>query len=113
MMEESMQIRSWKKSVQKSNKNQFWEGLGLDLGGVWGRLGPPLGAFDRLLAVFWAFKIELLSSIGSKWAPKGLLDGFGVALGGFWGGFGKVWGEILEDFGPFEHIVGRFWTCSA
>ena len=103
-----MQNWSWTKSVQKSNKNQFWEGLGLYLGGVWGRLGLPLGAFDRLLAVFWAFKIELLSSIGSKWAPKGLLDGFGVALGGFWGGLGKVYKENLEDFGPFEHIVGRF-----
>ena len=83
------------------------------MGGVWGRLGPPLGAFDNLLAVFWTFKIELLSSIGSKWAPKGLLDGFGVALGGFWGGLGKVYKENLEDFGPFEHIVGRFWKCLA
>ena len=63
---------------------------------------PPLGAFDNLLAVFWTFKSELLSSIGSKWAPKGLLDGFGVALGGFWGGLGKVYKENLEDFGPFE-----------
>ena len=78
------------------------------LGRVWDRLGPPLGAFDRLLAVAWAFKIELLSSIGSKWAPKGLLDGFGVALGGFWERLGKVYKENLEDFGPFEHIVGRF-----
>ena len=78
------------------------------MGRVWGRLGPPLGAFDRLLAVFRTFKIELLSSIGSKWAPKGLLDGFGVALGEFWGDLGKVCKEILEDFGPFEHIVGRF-----
>ena len=70
------------------------------MGRVWGRLGPPLGAFDRLLAVLEAFKIELLSSIGSKWAPKGLLDGFGVALGGFWGGLGRVWEEIVDDFGP-------------
>ena len=100
-----MQNWSWTKSVQKSNKNQFWEGLGLYLGRVWGRLGPPWVAFDRLLAVFWAFKIELLSSIGSKWAPKELLNGFGVALGG---GFGKVHKENLEDFGTFEHIVGRF-----
>ena len=103
-----MQVWSWTKSVQKSNKNQFWEGLGLYLGRVWGRLGPPLGAFGSLLAASWTFKIELLSSIGSKWAPRGLLDGFGVALGRFWGGLGKVYKEILEDFEPFEHIVGRF-----
>ncbi len=71
------------------------------MGGVWGRLGPPLGAFDRLLAVFWAFKIELLSSIGSKWAPKGLVDGFGVALGGFWGGFGEGLGRNFGGFWTF------------
>ena len=47
-----MQNWSSTKSVQKSNKNQFWEGLGLYLGGVWGHLGPSLGAFGRLLAVF-------------------------------------------------------------
>ena len=89
-----MQIWSWTKRVQKSNKNQFGEGLGLYLEGVWGHLGPPLGAFRHLLAVFWTFKIELLSSIGPKWAPRGLLDGFWVALGGFWEGFGRMWGEI-------------------
>ena len=64
--EKSMQNWSWTKSVQKSNKNQFWDGLGLYLGGVWGSLGPSLGAFGRLLAVLGAFKTELLSSIGSK-----------------------------------------------
>ena len=83
------------------------------MGGVRGRLGPPLGAFGRLpedkKTTFWEDKCFL----PTKWAPKGLLDGFGVALGGFWGGFGRVWGEILEDFGSFEHIVGRFWKCLA
>ena len=33
---------------------------------------------------------------------------FGSILGGFWGGLGKVYRNILEDSGPFEHIVGRF-----
>ena len=78
-----MQNWSWTKSVQKSNKNQFWEGLGLYLGGVRARLGPPLGAFGRLpedkKTTFWEDKCFL----PTKWAPKGLLDGFGVALGGF------------------------------
>ena len=84
-----MQIWSWKKSVQKSNTNHFWEGLGLLLGGVWIGLGPPLGAFGRRLAVFWPFKIELLSGIGPKWAPRGLLEGFGIHLGTGLGGFGE------------------------
>ena len=104
-----MEIWNWKKNIRKSNKNLFWEGLGLHLGRVWDRLGPPWGAFCRLLAAFWTFKIELLSSIGPKWAPRGLLDGFWVALGGFWEGSGRVWEEILDDFGSFEHVVGRFW----
>ena len=62
------------------------------MGGVWGRLGSSLAAFGRLLAVFWAFKTELLSSIGSKWVPRGLLDRFGVALGGF----GEKFWRILD-----------------
>ena len=86
-----MQNWSWTKSVQKSNKNQFWDGLGLYLGGVWGRLGPPLGAFDRLLAVFWAFKTELLSTIG-------LQEGFWIDLGSLWEGFGEVLGGFGEKF---------------
>ena len=119
-----MQIWSWTKNVQKSNQNQFGEGLGLYLGGVWGRLGPPLGAFGRLVAAFWTFKIELLSSIGPKWAPRGLLDGFGVALGRFWEGFGEgLWrdferflifwthsGQILEMLGMISPCWGRFST---
>ena len=108
-----MQIQNGKTKAKKSLKNRFWEGLGPHLGGVWDGLGPLLGALGRLLAVFWTFKIELLSSIGPKWAPRGLLDGFGVALGRFWEGLGKVCGEILEDFGCCEHTVGRFWKCLA
>ena len=113
IMEKSMQIWNWTKSVQKSYQNQFGEGLGLYLGGVWDRLGLPLGAFGRLLAAFWTFKIELFSRICPKWAPGGLLDGFWLALGRFWEGLGRVCGEIWEDFGPFEHTVGRFWKCLA
>ena len=84
-----MQIWSWNKNIQKSNKNSFWEGPGLHLGGVWGNLGHPLGAFGRLLAIFWTFKIELLSSIGPTWAPRGFLAGFWVALKRLWEGLGR------------------------
>ena len=102
-----MQIWSWTKNVQKSNQNQFGEGLGLYLGGVWGRLGPPLGAFGRLVAAFWTFKIELLSSICPKWAPGGLLDGFWLALRRFWEGLGRVCGEILGGFWTFWTHSGK------
>ena len=102
-----MQIWSWTKNVQKSNQNQFGEGLGLYLGGVWGRLGPPLGAFGRLVAAFWTFKIELLSSICPKWAPGGLLDGFWLALRRFWEGLGRVCGENLGGFWIFWTHSGK------
>ena len=65
------------------------------MGGVWGGLGPPLGAFGRRLAVFWPFKIELLSGIGPKWAPRGLLEGFGIHLGTDLGGFGEDLGKTF------------------
>ena len=80
---------SVKIEATKSYKNWIGEGLGLHLGGVWIGLGPPLGAFGRRLAVFWPFKIELLSGIGPKWAPRGLLEGFGIHLGMDLGGFGE------------------------
>ena len=54
-MEKSTQIWSWTKSVQKSNKNQFGEGLGFYLGGGWEGLGRLLNAVKRLLFVFLAF----------------------------------------------------------
>ena len=76
------------------------------MGGVWGRLGPPLGAFGRLLVVFWTFKIELLSSIGPKWAPRELLDGFWVASGRF----GRVWGGFVEKFGRILDILNTQWA---
>ena len=98
-----MQILTSKKIIQKSHKNRFWEGLGPHLGGVWDGLGPLLGALGRLLAVFWTFKIELFSSMGPRWAPRGLLDRFwvdlGRDLGGFWedlGGSGEEFGRILD-----------------
>ena len=55
-------------------QNQIWEGLVLHLGGFGHGLGRLLGALGRLLAIFLAFKIELLYSIGPRWAPRGLLD---------------------------------------
>ena len=73
--------KQWKnqcteKKHPKSNKK-------FHLGGGWGGLGPPLGAFGRLpedkKTTFWEDKCFL----PTKWAPKGLLDAFGVALGGF------------------------------
>ena len=108
--------------MQQSNQNQFWEGLGHHLGGVWVRLGLPLGAFGRLLAVFWAFKIELLSSIGPKWAPRGLLDGFWVLRASILDGLGTsrtafLWlsGSLLPCFLlrlAFRHIMLKKMQCT-
>ena len=86
---------------QKLPTNSFWDGLGLHLGGVWDALGSLLGTLGRLLAVLGAFKIQLLQTIGSRWAPKFLLDRFWVDLGRAWGGSGRVWERLGEGFGRF------------
>ena len=109
----SMRTCTRKIRSKKSHTNRFGEALGLHLGGVWDGLGPHLGALGRLLAVFLAFKVELFSSIGPRWAPKGLLDRIWVDLGRILGGFGKVWGGIWEDFWAFEQRLGKFWKCLA
>ena len=82
-----MQILNKEKQAKKSLKNQIWEGLGLHLGVVWDGLGPLWVALGRFLLVFLVFKIELFSSMGPRWAPRGLLDGF-------WIDFGKGWGDL-------------------
>ena len=82
-------------------------GTVLGLSGIgWEGLGILLGAFGRLLVVFWTFELELFSSVGPTWAPKGLLDSFWVDLGRnlerFWQdleGFGMLLGWIWMDFG--------------
>ena len=54
-----MQFWSGEIEAKKSPKNWIWEGLGLHLGGVWGRLWHLLGALGLFLAVFRAFKSQL------------------------------------------------------
>ena len=101
-----MQIWNKEKSPQPSLKNRFWERLGLHLEGGWDALGPVLGALGRFLVVFLAFKINLFSSMGPRWAPASHLDRFWVVLewfgegsGRVLGGFGPIFGGILERFG--------------
>ena len=77
------------------------------MGGVGEALGRLLGTLGRLLAVLGAFKIQLLQTIGSRWAPRDLLDRFWVDLGRAWGGFGRGLGKDLDDF---EKTCSRLWT---
>ena len=73
------------------------------MGSVWDGLGPLLGALGHLLAVFWAFKVELFSSMGPRWAPRGLLDRFWIDLG-------RDLGRFLEDLGRSGEEFGRVWS---
>ena len=82
IMEKSLQISNWTKSIQKSNQNQFGEGLGLYLGRVWDALRAGLGSMGCLLGVLGAFRIDLFSSMALRWGPKGRLNQF-------WFDFGK------------------------
>ena len=100
---------------------------------VWEGLGILLGAFGHLFVVFWTLWLELFSSVGPRWAPKGLLDsfwvdlgrdlerfwedleGFGMVLGGIFEGFQVFWiiafGTVLEFFlGAFGRLLVVFWT---
>jgi len=67
------------------------------LGRVWDGPGPLLGALGRLLAVFGTFKVELFSSMGPRWALRGLLDRFWVDLGRHLGGFWEDLGRLGEE----------------
>ena len=95
----SMPIWNGKTKANKSPKNRIWRGLGLHLGGLWDFLGRLLGALGCLLAVLGAFKIELFSSMGPRWAPRGLLDRF-------WEGLGRVLGGVREIFEGFGQTLG-------
>ena len=76
-------------------KNGFGGGLWIHLGRVWDGLGrllgaEILGAFGCFLAAFGAFQIDLFSSMGARWAPKGLGDRSWVDFGRVWEGFGRM-----------------------
>ena len=62
------------KNLKIVKKNWFGGGPWIHLGRVWDGLGRLLGAFGCFLAAFGAFQIDLFSSMGARWAPKGLGD---------------------------------------
>ena len=75
------------------SKIEFGGGLGFHLGKVWEGLQRLLGALRRLLPCFEAFKLVSFSSVGPRWAPRGLLDRFWIdfdrVLVRFWAGLGR------------------------
>ena len=102
-----------KKHAKKTPKNLILEGLEPNLGRVWDALGSLVVTFGRILTLFWTFKIISCKSIGPRWAPRGLLDEFWVALERFWDDLGRVWGGIWKGLEPFEQGMDRFWICLA
>ena len=78
------------KNPEIVKKNGFGGGLWIHLGRVWDGLGRLLGAFGCFLAAFGAFQIDLFSSMGARWAPKGLGDRSWVDFGRVWEGFGRM-----------------------
>ena len=84
------------------------------MGRVWSGLGRLLGAVGRFLAVFWTFKIDLFSSLGPRWAPRGLLDRSWVDFGRVWGGFGKIlgrFGKVLVGLGKLLDAFSEAFLC--
>ena len=84
--------------AKKGSPNNLQHGSGRLLGGVWDGLGCLLVALGRLWVVLGAFKIELFSRLGLRYAPRSLLDRFLVDFGGFWADLGWVLEEFREDF---------------
>ena len=76
-----------------------WGGSWAPFGRVWNGLGLLLGALGRFLAVFCTLKKKLFSSIGPRWAPKGLLDPSWEGFARILAGFGKVLGRISSMLG--------------
>ena len=72
-------------------------------------IGSPSGdgTFNRFLAVFLMFEIALFSSIGLRWGPRGLLDGFWLDFERFWEGFWKVLEGFGKEFGRIWDLMNR------
>ena len=109
----SMQM--WNKEIKakRTSKKWIWGGLGLHLEGFWDAPGRLLATFGHIWVDFWTFKSISFSSMGPRWGPKGLLNGFGIAFGRVGDDFGRVWGGISKDLGPFNLVVDRFGKCLA
>ena len=90
-----MQSWSGKNSAQKLLKKLIWGSLGLHLGGVWGVLGPLLGALGRSLVALGVVLRLLKAKMSSKRPFGWILGCFGKVLGRFWEGLGTN----LEGFG--------------
>ena len=92
----TMQIWSWKKNVQKSDKNQFGEGFETVLGFLW-----------VLLAASWPFFKRSKSNFFQALAQNGLQEGFWMDFGSLWEGFGKVWGRFGENFRRILDLLSK------
>ena len=86
-----MQIQSGKTKANKSLKNWFGEGLGLQLGGVWASLGRSWGHLGRSLSVQNGAFYKHLTKIGSKKPFGSILDRLWRASRRVWREFGRVW----------------------
>ena len=78
--------------------NWILEGLELHLERIWDALGRSWASSWRSwtpLGCFLDVQNPIFLGIGPRWAPRGLLNRFGVDLGKDWGGFL----EHLDGFG--------------
>ena len=95
----SMQILNVKKKASEHGKTWIWEGLGLNLGGVWDALGRLLVALGRFLLIFLTSQMMFFSTMGpgdfrkrpGEFRKRPGFEGFGR--------FGVGFGHILDPFG--------------
>ena len=109
----SNDILNAEKNVPKSLHKWIWEGLGLDLGGLWRAPGRLLATFGCLLGALCPFKMTLVQSINPKLPPRRLRDRFWVDLGRIWEGFGRDLGWIYTIFHTLEADSAHLWSNTA
>ena len=85
----------------KHAKKWIWEGLGLNLAGVWGALGRLLATFGRIVLAFWAFKAISFKALVQDELQKAFWIDFGRIWNGFGEDFDRIWVGSWEDSASF------------
>ena len=94
-----MQDLRKKIKAKKLLQNWIWDGLGLNLGGLWDDLGRLLAPFGRLWVVTWPFRIEFLEALVQDCPQEAFGIDLGSILDGFWKDFDRVWEGFGESLG--------------
>ena len=95
-----MQILNVKKKASKHEKTWIWEGLGLNLGGVWDALGRLLAARGRSVGP----KKNIIYIGSPLGVPKSDIWRLPGRILGRFGDLGKIWALLFRVFGWWQAV---------